>query len=68
MKLRNKKTGVGRKIWHEITVVKNLDTGKKVILPREKLDPEQFNENCEFKFHQNCIAYEDVIIEDEEEE
>lgn len=44
----------------EVTVVKNMDTGEEIILPREELDPEQFNRNSRAKFHPNCIAYKDM--------
>lgn len=44
----------------EVTVVKNMDTGEEIILPREELDPEQFNRNSMAKFHPNCKAYKDV--------
>lgn len=50
----------------EVTVMKNIDTGKEVILSRGKLDLDQFDWNCRAKFHQNCIAYEDMVrVEDQ---
>lgn len=53
----------------EVIVVRNIDTGKEVVLPREKLDLNQFDRNCRAKFHQNCMAYEDMVrIEDPDRE